>query len=467
MKFIPHEYQKRAIRFVLDKPYCCLFLDMGLGKTVSTLTAVSELIDCCDVQKVLVIAPKKVAESTWAAECEKWDHLQHLQVSIVLGTEKQRLDALDYPADIYVTSRDFVSWLVEKRGKMWDFDMVVLDELTSFKNSKSQRWKSLKKIRPKTGRVVGLTGTPTPNGIKDIWGQMYCVDLGQRLGLAKTRFLDTYFNVFRRDGVIMRLDLKPGMDKAILHKIEDICITMKAKDYLELPAVLEQTVEVLLPEKIAAKYKTFEKDKVMEITAKSEGDETSPIIASNAAALMNKLMQFANGAVYTGEDDERAYEEIHSEKMDMLMEIIEQAQAGGESVLVFYQFQHDFERAMVRKELKGLCVRKYEGDKDLVDWNAGKIDVLFTHAASTAYGLNLQQGGHVIVWYGTGFNAELFLQGNARLHRQGQTHVTRIYKLVVKGTVDEDAAMAVEGKVASQDALLDALKARMKKYKVL
>lgn len=464
MEFKPHDYQKRAIKFVLDNPYCCLFLDMGLGKTVSTLSAISELIDCCDIAKTLVIAPKKVAESTWTAERDKWNHLQHLKVSIVLGTAKQRTDALNTNADIYVTSRDNIAWLVDFLGKKWNFDMVVIDELTSFKNSKSQRWKSLKKIRPKTCRVVGLTGTPTPNGLKDLWGQMYCIDMGQRLGLAKTRFLDKYFNVYRGENIVMRLDLKPGMDKAILKQIEDICLTMKAEDYLELPATIEQSIEVTLPEKIAAKYKEFEKEKVLEITAKNPENESPAVVAANAAALMNKLMQFANGAIYVGEDEDRSVEVIHDEKMDALMELIEQANAGGESVLVFYQFQHDYERAMARKEMKGLRTRKYEGDKDLVDWNKGKIDVLFTHAASTAYGLNLQAGGHVIAWYGTGFNAELFLQGNARLRRLGQTHVTRVYKIVVKGTVDEDAAIAVEGKIASQDALLNALKERVKKY---
>lgn len=458
MKFKPHGYQERAIKFVLDNPYCCLLLDMGLGKTVSTLTAISELIDCCDVRKVLVVAPKKVAESTWSTERDKWDHLSHLKISVVLGTAKQRTEALERAADIYVTSRDNITWVVDNTKK-WDFDMIVLDELTSFKNSKSQRWKSIKKIRPKTSRVVGLTGTPIPNGLKDLWGQIYCIDMGARLGMSKTRFLDTYFNVFRRDNIPIKCDLRPGADKVMLKKIEDICITMKAKDYLELPAILEQTLEVTLPAKISAKYKEFERDNVLEISAKIDAAETPAIIASNAAALMNKLMQFANGAVYT---EEQQYEVIHDEKMDVLMELIEQANAGGESVLVFYQFQHDYHRALERKELKGLRVRKYESSKDLDDWNAGKVDVMFTHAASTAYGLNLQQGGHVIAWYGTGFNAELFLQGNARLHRQGQTCVTRIYKIVVKDTIDEDAANAVDGKVASQDAMLEALTKRMK-----
>lgn len=461
MKYTPHDYQKRAIKFVQNKPFAALFLDMGLGKTVSTLTAISHLIDDCETEKVLVVAPKKVAESTWAQECRKWDHLQHLRVSVILGTAKQRIAAMTQEADIYVTSRDNFCWLVETAGNRWPYDMVVLDELTSFKTSKSQRFKAFKHIRPRLSRVVGLTGTPTPNGLKDLWAQMYCLDLGERLGRNKNAYLNAYFDTYTRNNIMMKCDLKKGQDTEIYKRIEDIVLTMTAEDYLDMPELIETTREITMSAKTKALYDNFECEKVLEFQEKTEG-QSDMIIASSAAALMNKLQQFANGAIYT---ETHEVKEIHEEKMDALMELIEEAQASGESVLVFYQFQHDYQRAMGRKELKGLRCRKYEGDKDLVDWNAGNIDVLFTHAASTAYGLNLQQGGHVIVWYGTGFNAELYLQGNARLHRQGQTAPTRVYRMVVKDTVDEDAATAVRGKVDRQKAMLDALKVRLDKYK--
>jgi len=462
MKLNAHAYQEKAIQFVEDHPYSCLFLDMGLGKTVSTLTAISNLIDDCEVEKVLVVAPKKVAESTWAQECQKWDHLKHLEVSIVLGTAKQRLAALSKEAEIYVTSRDNFVWVVQTMINRWKFDMVVLDELTSFKTSKSQRFKAFKSVRPKMQRVVGLTGTPTPNGLKDLWGQMYCIDMGERLGRTKNHYISAYFDTYTRNNIMMKCDIKRGMDQEIYKRIKDIVLTMTAEDYLDLPPLIETTRSVKLSPRVMIGYLKFEMDNVLEFASKTEGETNQAIIASSAAALMNKLMQYANGAIY---DEEHNVHEIHQEKMDALMELIEEAQAGGESVLVFYQFQHDYYRAMERPELKGLRVRKYEGDKDLVAWNNKEIDVLFTHAASTAYGLNLQHGGNVIAWYGTGFNAELFLQGNARLHRQGQTAPTRVYKIVVEETVDCDAANAVSNKVENQKALLDALKVRLKKYK--
>lgn len=465
MEFRAHEYQKRAIRFVEDNPYCCLFLDMGLGKTVSTLTAISRMIDDCEVNKVLVVAPKKVAESTWSQECQKWNHLKYLRVSVILGTAKQRIAAMAKDADIYVTGRDNFCWMVETLSNRWPYDMVVLDELTSFKTTKSQRFKAFKAVRPKMVRVVGLTGTPTPNGLKDLWGQMYCIDLGKRLGRTKGGYLQMYFDTYTRNNIMMKCDLKRGAEEAIYGQIRDIALTMTAEDYLTLPPLIETTRRVTLSDKMRSMYDDFERENILEFAERTEDQMNQAIIASSAAALMNKLMQFANGAIYA--DEERNVREIHDEKMDALMELIEEAQAGGESVLVFYQFQHDYQRAMQRKELKGLSVRKYEGDQDLVDWNNRKIDVLFTHAASTAYGLNLQHGGNVIVWYGTGFNAELYLQGNARLHRQGQTSPTRVYRLVVEGTVDEDAALAVANKVENQKAMLDALKVRMEKYKNL
>lgn len=461
MRYTPHKYQERAISFVEEHPHCCLFLDMGLGKTVTTLTAIAHLFDEMSIGRVLVVAPKTVAESTWAQECRKWDHLSDLRVSVVMGTETKRKKALEQDADIYVTSRDLFVWLTEQ-GK-WRFDVVVLDELTSFKTSKSKRFRAFKSVRPYMHRVIGLTGTPAPNGLKDLWAQMYCIDCGQRLGRSKTRFMSDNFDLFVRNNITLKATLKPGKEGEIYRKIGDIVLTMKAEDYLDVPPIIEIEHRVTLSDAVIRRYKAFERDCVMEFETLTDTGSSGSVVASSAAALTNKLLQYANGAMYV--DEEHHYEELHPEKMDALVELIEQAQAGGESVLVFYQYQHDYERAMARKELKSLRCRKYNGNADFEAWNNGEVDVLFTHAASTAYGLNLQQGGHVIVWYGTGWNAELYLQGNARLARQGQTHPTRVYKLICAGTADEDAAAAVSGKIATQEAMLQALKKRQKEYK--
>lgn len=460
MNYTPHKYQERVIKFVEEHPYCCVFLGMGMGKSSITLTAIANLFDEMSISRVLVVAPKVVAESTWAQECRKWDHLSDLRVSVVMGSAAKRAKALATDADIYVTSRDLFVWLTQQ-GK-WKFDVVVLDELTSFKTSSSKRFKAFKSVRPYMHRVIGLTGTPAPNGLKDLWAQMYCIDMGQRLGKAKTRFMNENFDLFVRNNITIKATLKPGKEKAIYDKISDIVLTMKAEDYLDVPPIIEIEQRVLLSDKTMKAYKQMERDCVMEFEALTDGEMSGKVIASSAAALTNKLLQFSNGAMYY--DEEHHYEELHDEKMDALVELIEQAQAGGESVLVFYQFQHDYDRAMARKELKTLRCRKYSGNADFEAWNAGEVDVLFTHAASTAYGLNLQQGGHVIIWYGTGWNAELYLQGNARLARQGQTHPTRVYKLICEGTADEDASAAVGGKIATQEAMLQALKKRQKEY---
>lgn len=463
MKYTPHKYQERAIRFVEERPYCALFLDMGLGKTVTTLTAIANLFEEMSISRVLVVAPKVVAESTWAQECRKWDHLSDLRVSVVMGSAAKRAKALAADADIYVTSRDLFVWVTEQ-GK-WKFDVVVLDELTSFKTSNSKRFKAFKSVRPYMQRVIGLTGTPAPNGLKDLWAQMYCIDMGQRLGRAKTRFMNENFDLFVRNNITIKATLKPGKEKEIYRKIGDIVLTMKAEDYLDVPPIIEIEQRVVLSDDVMKRYRAFERDCVMEFDALTDGASGS-VIASSAAALTNKLLQFASGALYIGQesDKSRVWAHTHSEKLDALIELLEQAQAGGESVLVFYQFQHDYERAICHPGLKPFRYRKYSGNADFEAWNAGEVDVLFTHAASTAYGLNLQQGGHVIIWYGTGWNAELYLQGNARLARQGQTHPTRVYKLICEGTADEDAAAAVSGKIATQEAMLQALKKRQKEY---
>lgn len=454
--FKPYAYQRRAIDFIKGTPYCALFLDMGLGKTVSTLTAFAELLDDCEVATMLVVAPKKVAEATWSDECAKWSHLQGLRVSVILGPEKQRLAAMRQPAEVYVTSRDLIAWLVARLGGAWPYDLLVLDELTSFKSNKAERFRAVRMVRPKCRRVVGLTGTPTPNGLKDLWAQVYCLDMGERLGRTITGFRGRWFNSYGKGGITYRLDPKKGAEAEILARIVDITLTMQAKDYLELPPLIEQDVAVDLSPAVRKRYETFERERVMEFRRDMEG-KPRQVVAGSAATQMSKLMQFAAGAVY---DEAGEAVEVHGEKLERLAELIEEA--AGEHVLLFYQFKHDVPRLAAK--LKGLRVRKYEGADDLRAWNAGEVDVMLAHPASTAYGLNMQAGGHVIIWFGTGFNAELYTQAVARLYRQGQRHATRVFRLIVRGTVDEDAARAVKNKLDSQTAVLAALKDRMERY---
>ena len=456
MKYKSYEYQETAMRWILDKPRCCLFLDMGLGKTVSTLTAVQQLIDDCEVSRVLVVAPKKVAETTWSTEAEKWDHLKSLRVVKVLGSEKKRCEALAEKADVYVTGRDNFVWLVGKYGGQLPFDVLVIDELTSFKSSKSERFKAMRIAVPSVNRVIGLTGTPAPNGLVDLWAQMYCIDQGERLGKSVTKYKDLYFEQHKWNNIVVCCDVKKGCDTIIRDKIADICLSMQAKDYLQLPEMITHVVRIELSQKIASAYAKFEKDKVLEFKTVHEG-EPANILANSAAVLMNKLSQFSNGAVY---DEERNAHEIHGEKLDKLAEIIEAA--NGSSVLVFYQYQHDVAR--ITAKLKGLKVKKYEDAGDLEQWNAGNIDVLLAHPASTAFGLNMQKGGHYIVWFGTGWNLELYQQANARLHRQGQQHPVTVYQLLCANTVDERASQALEGKKGVQQGLLDSLNYLIHKY---
>lgn len=456
MNFKPYEYQKAAIQWVMDKPRCGLLLDMGLGKSVITLTAIQQLIDDCEISRALVVAPKKVAETTWTAEAEKWSHLQNLRVVKVMGTEKQRNAALEAKADVYVIGRDSFVWLVGKYKGVLPFDMLVIDELTSFKSPKSNRFKAMRTARPTVERVVGLTGTPAPNGLIDLWAQMYCLDMGERLGRSVTKYRDTYFDIHKWNNVIVRCDIKKGCADIIKTKIADICLSMQAKDYLQLPDMITHVVKIALTPKVMEAYSQFEKEKVLEFTAEHKDEQTN-ILANSAAGLMNKLSQFANGAIY---DDEKNVHDIHDEKLDALAEIVEAA--NGNHVLVFYQYKHDATR--IQKRMRDYTVRLYDGEQDLKDWNAGKIDILLAHPMSTAFGLNMQQGGHYIVWYGTGWNLELYQQANARLHRQGQPYPVQVYKLICKDTVDERANAALSGKQGIQQALLDSLNYLMRKY---
>ena len=456
MQYKPYNYQRAAIQWVLDHPRCGLLLDMGLGKSSITLTALQELIDDCEVSRVLVVAPKKVAETTWTTEAQKWDHLKTLRVAKVMGTEKQRRLALEQKADIYVIGRDSFVWLVGIYGGMLPFDVLVIDELTSFKSSKSERFKAMRMATPTVKRVIGLTGTPAPNGLIDLWAQMYCLDMGQRLGKSISKYRETYFEVHKWNNIIVRCDVKKGCDDIIKTKIEDICLSMQAKDYLQLPALLTHTVKVELSPSTMSAYTKFEKDKVIEFNDAHQG-EPANVLANSAAGLMNKLSQFANGAIY---DDDRNVHEIHNEKLDKLAEIVEAA--NGSSVLVFYQYKHDVTRIM--KKLKGYRVEAYKDEKQLLAWNKGEIDVLLAHPAATAFGLNMQQGGHYIVWFGTGWNLELYQQANARLHRQGQQYPVTVYKLLCANTVDERANAALDNKTGVQQSLLDSLNYLTHKY---
>ena len=456
MQYKPYEYQRTAMQWILDHKRCGLFLDMGLGKTVSTLTAVQELIDDCEVSRVLVVAPKKVAETTWTTEAQKWNHLKTLRVAKVMGTEKQRRLALEQKADIYGIGRDSFVWLVGIYGGMLPFDVLVIDELTSFKSSKSERFKAMRMATPTVERVIGLTGTPAPNGLIDLWAQMYCLDMGARLGKSISKYRETYFETHKWNNIIVRCDVKKGCDDIIKTKIEDICLSMQAKDYLQLPALLTHTVKVELSPSTMAAYTKFEKDKVIEFNDAHQG-EPANVLANSAAGLMNKLSQFVNGAIY---DDDRNVHEIHNEKLDKLAEIVEAA--NGSSVLVFYQYKHDITR--IAKKLKGYKVEAYKDERQLLDWNAGKIDVLLAHPAATAFGLNMQQGGHYIVWFGTGWNLELYQQANARLHRQGQQYPVTVYKLLCANTVDERANAALDNKTGVQQSLLDSLNYLTHKY---
>lgn len=448
-----HPYQQRMVDFIKLNPHCGLFAEMGTGKSVSTLTAIADLMEDMEVARVLIVAPKKVAEITWSDECDKWEHLQHLRVVRVMGTEMQRRRALAKKADIYILSRDSFAWLCKYYKAKLPFDMVVLDELTSFKGPSSQRFKAFKLVRGGFTRIVGLTGTPAPNGYEDLWAQIYCLDGGERLGKFITRYRNEYFNsIMAPQGYLLKSSLRKGAKEQIDKKISDICIALKAEDYLTMPPRWDIVRSVVLPDKVYETYKQFEADMVLSLSSEQE------ITAPNAAALMGKLLQLSNGAIYT--DNGSSYTDIHGEKLKALQEIYEEAQS---PILVFYQYIHDKERILASFP-KGVKVRVYTDENDLRDWNAKKIDVLLAHPASCSYGLNLQKGGSVIVWYGVGFNLETYQQANGRLYRQGQEMPVRIYHLVCKDTVDEKAMSALQGKASEQEGLMRAIKELMAKY---
>lgn len=457
-----HDYQIFGYKHIINTPYCGLFLDMGLGKTVTTLTAINTLIyEDLEIKNVLIVAPKRVVETVWSDECEKWDHLKHLKVVKIVGTEPKRIEALKKEADIYVVSRDNIAWLCAFYGGILPFDMLVIDELSSFKSYKSLRFKALKLARPSIKRVVGLTGTPAPNGYIDLWAQLYLIDRGERLEKTITKYRERYFREGRRNGaVVYDYKLLNDAEEQINQRISDICISMKSNDYLDMPELIMNRVSVTLPPTIKKMYDDFEKDKVLDLI-KPEAEDSKEINVINAAALANKLLQFANGAIY---DEDHTAHEIHKEKIDALKDIIEDA--NGKSILVAWSFQHDRDRLM--EALKAYKPRELKSEKDIRDWNEGKIQVMLAHPASAGHGLNLQAGGNIIVWFGLTWSLELYQQFNGRLYRQGQkSRTVIIHHIITEGTHDEDVIKAIEAKDEKQESLLSSIKAKINKYKKL
>lgn len=452
-----HEYQERGVSHIIDNEYCALFLDMGLGKTVTTLTAIKELLDNCIISNALVIAPKKVTQVTWSDEIKNWKHLQGLTISVIDGTAKQRREAMAAKADIYAVSRDNIVWLVlECGGVKLPYDMVVIDELSSFKNHASKRFRAMRKVRKFIPRVVGLTGTPAPNGLIDLFAQMYLIDEGQRLGKTVTEYRDRFFKPGKRNGdIVYTYELKAPQDKTeqqISDLISDITISMTAEDYLKMPDKIMLYDYVDLAPKVLALYRDFEREQILELINSDE-----PISAASAAALSNKLQQFANGAIY---DAERNVKDLHDEKLDKLEEIVEAA--NGEPVLIAYSYKHDLERIM--QKLKAYKPVKLEKPEHIAGWNSGRIPVLVMHPASAGHGLNLQKGGHNIVWFGNTWSLELYQQFNARLYRQGQGKPVTIHHIVTRGTIDEKIIKALEGKKQTQDGLMESIKELMEFY---
>lgn len=449
MKYIPHEYQKYAKKIIIENHSCGCLYEPGLGKTVITLSAIDELLyDYFDVAKVLVIAPLRVARDTWSAESEKWDELKHLRIAKILGTKKNRIEALNQKADIHVINRENVAWLVKHFEKRkFPFDMLVIDELSSFKSPSAERFKALRRIRPQIKRVVGLTGTPAPNGLLDLWSQIYLLDRGQRLGRTLRSYREQYFLPDKRSqNVVFTYKPKENAENEIYKKLSDICVSMKACDYIKMPERIDNYIEVTLSEKEMKLYKKLEREMLLPF---KDGD----IMAINAATLAGKLLQMANGAVY---DENKAVKLIHNKKLEAIEDLIEAA--NGKPVLVFYGYKHDRDRL---KEHFGNDAKELLTSKDLEAWNEGRIKIAITHPAATGHGLNLQAGGSIIVWFGLTWSLELFEQANARLWRQGQTETVVVHHIITKGTIDEQVINAIKIKAFGQQVLMEAIKARL------
>lgn len=449
-----HGYQEHMITHGLTNSFAGLYAGMGLGKSVTALTVADIVLnDTMEVSRVLIIAPKKVAQSVWKQEAQLWAHLKHLRFSLILGTERQRKEALQAKADIYVINRENVPWLVALSAGRFRFDFVIVDESSSFKNHESKRFRALKSVLPALKRLIILTGTPMPNSFLDLWAQVFLLDRGKRLGESFTAFRDKYFekDPYRQFVWKLRTDGKDNWaEKEIAAKISDLCISLKEEDYLKLPPRIDRIVEIEFTKDQLQAYLDFEKDEILNLPDDKE------ITAVNAAGLTNKLLQFANGAVY---DENKNYHVVHDEKLDRLGEIIEDA--AGHSVLVAYTYQSDFDRIKARFPQ---C-RKLENDKDIQAWNRGEIPLAAVHPASAAYGLNLQAGGHIVVWFGLPWVLEWYQQFNKRLHRQGQLYPVIIHHLLIKGTMDFDVLNALRYKADNQEALMNAVKARIAKYR--
>lgn len=445
-----HDYQKYAVKFIEEHPTAALLLEMGLGKTITTLTAIDNLMyDMFEVRKVLIIAPLRVARDTWPAEIEKWEHLRHLTYSVAVGTPEERIDALERKADIYIINRENVDWLISHC--YFDFDMVVIDELSSFKSSQSKRFKALMKVRPRVKRIVGLTGTPASNGLMDLFAEFKLLDMGQRLGRFITDFRSRYFQPDKQNGyVVYSYKPLPDAEERIYEQISDITVSMKAIDHLKMPELVMSEYTVRMSEQEKEKYDEFKKELVMEI-------QDTEITAANAAALSNKLSQMANGAIY---DEENNVIPIHDRKLDALEDIIESA--NGKPVLIAYWFKHDRSRIARRLQKLNIVCQEIKTPQSIEAWNKGKIPVALIHPASAGHGLNLQAGGNFMVWYGLTWSLELYQQTNARLWRQGQTSETVVIQhIITKGTVDEKILKALTEKDKTQTALMTAVKAEL------
>lgn len=455
MRYKPHEYQKYAIEFIKKNPIAAILLDMGMGKTSIVLSALNELMfDSFEVTKVLIIAPLRVARNTWSDEIKKWDHLNGIRYSIAVGTAAERLAALKADADIYIINRENVPWLIEDSGLPFDFDCVVVDELSSFKNWQAKRFKALMKVRPKIRRIVGLTGTPSSNGLMDLFAEFKILDMGERLGRFISQYRVNYFKPDRMNGpIVYTYKLLPGAEDRIYDKISDITISMKATDYLDMPELISNEYKVYLDEDERSKYEEMKDELVLQLPG-------SEITAANAASLSGKLSQLANGAIY---DDDGSVNTFHERKLDALEDLIESA--NGKPVLVAYWFKHDLTRITERLNKLKIVFEKLDFDKSIEKWNAGELQVGLIHPASAGHGLNLQSGGNVIVWFGITWSLELYQQTIARLWRQGQTSETvTVIHIVTEGTVDERILKALEAKDQTQSALIDAVKAEVDAY---
>ena len=448
--FTPYPHQQAGIKWITQRPACALLWGMGTGKTVTTLTAIDSILyDYMEDGPVLVIAPKRVAENTWSKETEKWEHLRHLRVRKIMGTAKQRIEAVhsifEGPfSDIYVINRENVVWLVETLQNRWPFPVVVIDELSSFKSAQAKRWKALRRVRGRIRRIIGLTGTPRPNGLEDFWPEVYLLDQGERLGKTLGAFRARYLTPEKMNGhIVYSYRPKDGAEAEIYDRLGDLCMSIRKEDVLRLPGQIYEDIELTAPPSLLKQYKQFERDKVLECL-----DADGEIVAGSAAALTNKLLQFANGAIY---DMEGKVHQIHDIKLDALEELLEEA--GGDPVLVLYAYKHDRDRIRER-----IPCRELDTPEDMDAWNRGEIPVALAHPASIGHGLNLQDGGHIIVWYGLTWSLELYQQANERLNRPGQENVCRVYHLILKGTHDERVLQSLKNKDKGQAAAIEALR---------